>query len=78
MDPYLVATFWWGLLALSVLLTLIGLWANAWRMLLLAAVCSLAFAIAALASIGLLILLLTGGQLLSARLAYRATHSHRL
>lgn len=71
MNPAVVASLWWSLLAASVVLTFIALALASWRLALFAALCSLAFAIAALASIGAFILLLTGFQLLLAYLLHR-------
>lgn len=69
--PYPVATFYWSLLALSVVLTFITAQRLSWRIALLAAGTSLVCAIAGLASIGVLILLLTVLQLLLAGVLYR-------
>ena len=76
-SPSLVATVFWGLLALSVLLTVIALPVGAWRLLLPAAACSLAFAVAAIFSIGMYILLMTIFQLIMATVLYRGEHSSR-
>lgn len=71
MNPYVVASFWWGLLGIAILLTFVSLPLRSWRVALLAAICSLAFALAALASIGMLILIVTGLQSVIAYLLYR-------
>lgn len=71
MNPSVVASLWWSLLAVSVVLTFIALLRESWRLAFLAALCSLAFAIAALASIGAFILLLTGFQVLLTYVLYR-------
>lgn len=77
MNPSVVASLWWGLLALPVVLTFIALPRESWRVALLAALGSLAFAIAALASIGMFILLLTSFQLLLTYVLYRRSDSAR-
>ena len=77
MSPELVATLLWSLLALSVVLTVVAFALRVWWLLLVAAACSLAFAIAAIFSIGLHILLLTGFQLVSAVVLYRRGDSAR-
>ena len=74
-SPSLIATIFWGLLALSVLLTVIALPLGSWRLLLPAAACSLAFAVAAIFSIGPCILLLTICQLIAAAVVYRQERS---
>lgn len=71
MNPYIVASLWWALLAVSVVLTFIALLLESWRLALLAGLASLACAIAALASIGAFILLLTSFQLLLAYVLHR-------
>ncbi len=71
MDPQIVAIFWWALLALSLLLTFIAVPLRSWPLALLATVCSLVFAIAALASIGIYILIVTLLQAVITFLLYR-------
>ena len=66
MPAVLLASLLWGLLAMSATFTFAAALRGSWRSALLAAGCSLAFAIAALPSIGMVILLLTGFQLLLA------------
>lgn len=78
MTPYLVASLWWALLGLSIVLTAIALARESWRLALLAVLCSAAFAVAALASIGLLILPLPFVQLLLAFLLFRRRRSSRV
>ena len=78
MSPQLVATLWWSLLLFSVLLTVLALPLWSWRLLLLAAGCSLAFAIAGIFSIGVLILLFTGFQLVMAAVFYRGQHTSQV
>ncbi len=76
-SPSLIATVFWGLLALSVLLTVIALPLGSWRLLLPAAACSLACAVAAIFSIGMYILLLTIFQLIMVTVLYRGERSSR-
>jgi hypothetical protein len=70
-DPHVVAAFWWGLLGVAVLLTFVAVPLRSWHVALLSAICSLACAMAALASFGVLILILTGLQLVISYLLYR-------
>ena len=70
-DPYVVAKFWWGLLVVAVLLTFVAVPLRSWRVALVASICSLACALAALASFGALVLILTGLQLVITYLLYR-------
>ena len=75
MSRELVAALLWSLLALSVGLTVIAFALRTWWLLLVAAACSLAFAIPAILSIGPYILLLTGFQVVSATALYRQGHA---
>lgn len=77
MSPELVATLWWSLLALSIVLTVVAHTLKIWWLLLPATGFSLAFAIAAILSIGPCIVLLTGFQLVSAVVLYRRGGSAR-
>lgn len=69
--PHFVATLYWSLLALSASLTFGALIRWSWRVALFAAGLSLVCAIAGLASIGVVVLLLTLFQLLLAVKLYR-------
>lgn len=71
MNPIVNAYLWWGLLGIAILLSFLAVPLRSWRLALLAAICSFAFALAALASFGALVLLVTGLQLLIAFLLYR-------
>jgi hypothetical protein len=77
-QPQIVATFFWGLLGLSVLLTLVATPFRRWRILLFAAACSLVVAMAALASFGIVVLLLTVLQLIIAATLYRVERERRV
>lgn len=70
-QPQFVAALLWGILGLSTVLTLVGIPFRHWRLLCLAAVCSLIFALAALASIGAIVVLLTIVQTAVAIVFYR-------
>jgi hypothetical protein len=70
-DPHVVALLWWGLLVVAVLLTFVAVPLRSWRVALVASICALVFALAALASIGVLVLILTGLQLVVTYLLYR-------
>lgn len=67
-----VAALLWSLLAVSVALTFVAVLWRSWRAALLAALMSLGCAIAALFSIGILVLLLTLFQALLAVVLYRS------
>lgn len=76
-QPHIVAMAFWGILGLSVLLTLAAAPFRQWRILLFAAACSLFFAMASFASIGLLVLLLTALQIIIAATLYRVERERR-
>lgn len=75
MPAFSLTSLLWGLLSISAGSTFAAALLGSWRIALLAAGCSLAFAIAALPSIGVFILLLTGFQLLLAYVLYHRRQS---